>query len=241
MVKYWHLTERFGHRVLEMDFLGEFAVSHGMAVRHPGRELDEAEVYSRMKASHKIAVTRQVHGTEICRVDSDFDTFYPSRVTADGLMTDLPGVLLAIHTADCLPIFLASNDGRCVALLHAGWKGTARGMARIGAGLFCQEYGLSPRQVVCAIGPGIEAACYQISSEVAGQFPKECLAADGLGQWRLDLRKANRDQLISAGIDPCNIYVSDLCTRCRDDLFHSYRREKQLQGVMISFMEASHG
>lgn len=241
MVRYWHLSERFGQRMLEMDFLGEFGVSHGMLVRPSGGDLDEEAAYARMSAAHRTAVTRQVHGTDICRVDSRFDVFFPKRVTADGLMTDQPGVLLTIHTADCLPIFLSSGDGRCVALLHAGWKGTALGMARLGAESFCREYDLCPQEVVCAIGPSIEAGCYRVTAEVAGRFPEECLAPGGQGRWKLDLRRANRDQLTAAGINPCNIYVSDICTSCREDLFHSYRREKQLRGTMISFMEASHG
>ena len=241
MVRYWHLSQRFGQRTLEMDFLGEFGVQHGMVVRPSEGNLDEEAAYVRMSAVHRTVATHQVHGTEICRVDSRFNSFFPQRVTADGLMTDQPGVLLTIHTADCLPIFLSSGDGRYVALLHAGWKGTSQGMARRGAESFCREYDLSPREVVCAIGPSIEADCYQVTAEVAGLFPEKCLSPEAPGRWKLDLRRANREQLIDAGINPCNIYVSDMCTSCRDDLFHSYRREKQLKGAMISYMEASHG
>ncbi|MBU1356289.1 MAG: peptidoglycan editing factor PgeF [Candidatus Edwardsbacteria bacterium] len=238
MVKYWQVTQRFGCDVLELNFLNEFGIKHGLVIKTQGRDIDEAGVYRSLSARHKTVVTSQVHGCDIRRVDSMFDKFYPHRVEADGLMTDRNDVVLTIHTADCLPVYLASSDRRCLALVHAGWKGTADKFAAKAVDVFCSEYGLSPKELVAAIGPGIEADCYQVGSEVAERFQPEHARADANGKWLLDLRNANRDQLLTAGMKPCNIYVSDFCTKCHSGMFHSYRREGKLKGKMIAFMEA---
>ncbi|MDQ7799049.1 MAG: peptidoglycan editing factor PgeF [Candidatus Edwardsbacteria bacterium] len=238
MVRYWQVTQRYGCDVLELNFLNEFGINHGLVVKTQGRDIDQAEVYRSLSARRKTVVTSQVHGCDICRVDSRFDKFYPHRVQADGLMTDRSDVVLTIHTADCLPIYLASSDRRYLALVHAGWRGTAANFAAKAVDVFCGEYGLSPRELVAAIGPGIEAGCYQVDRDVAGRFPPEHARPENNGKWLLDLRSTNRDQLLSSGMKPCNIYVSDFCTKCRPDMFHSYRREGKLKGKMIAFMEA---
>ncbi len=237
MVKYWQLAEKYGCDVLELNFLNEFGLSHGLVIKKGGQDIAEDQAYRVMSRRRRIVLPTQVHGCGICRVDSMFDKFYPDRVEADGLMTDRNDVMLTIHTADCLPLFLASSDRSCVALVHAGWKGTAEKFAARAVEAFCGEYGVNPRELVAAIGPGIETGCYQVGPEVAEQFPAEYVRPDASGRWLLDLRNANRDQLLAAGMKPCNIYVSDLCTRCHSEMFHSYRREGKLKGKMIAFME----
>lgn len=241
MVKYWQIVEGFGGDILEFNFLNEFGIKHGMVIKSQGRDIDEASVYRSMSDNKKIVVTNQVHGTEINRVDSTFSDFYPSKIEADGLISERGDAILTIHTADCVPVYLASSDGACVALVHAGWKGTAKNFSALAVNVFCGEFGLHPRELVAVIGPCIEADCYNVGPEVAEKFKPEHLTSAGPGKWKLDLRKANRDQLFDAGMKPCNIYVSDMCTRCRSDIFHSYRREGELKGKMIAFMEAQDG
>ncbi len=238
MVKYWQVTQRFGCDVLEFNFLNEFGIRHGLVIKTQGRDIDDAYAYQSMSKMYKTVVTSQVHGCDICRVDSTFDKFYPAKVEADGLMTDRSDVVLTIHTADCLPVYLASSDRRCLALVHAGWRGTADKFAAKAVDAFCTEYGLSPKELVAAIGPGIETDCYQVGPEVAERFQPEYVNPDTNGKWLLDLRSANRQQLLSAGMKPCNIYVSDFCTKCHPGMFHSYRREGKVKGKMIAFMEA---
>jgi len=237
-VKYWQTVQRFQNDVLEFNFLNEFGIKHGMFIKTAGENINEDPIYRSLSDIKKTVVTSQVHGTYICRVDSTFDQFFPAKIEADGLMTDRSDVMLTIHTADCVPVFLASADRRYVALVHAGWKGTARDIAFVAVGSFCSEYGLHPRDLVAVIGPCIEADCYQVGIDVAEKFRSEFLVPKGSSNWRLDLRKANREQLLTAGMKPCNIYTSDLCTKCHSEMFHSYRREGKLNGKMIAFMEA---
>lgn len=238
MVKYWQVTQRFGCEVLELNFLNEFGIRHGFVIKNNGQDIDEKLAYQTMSSDRKVVVTNQIHGCDICLVDSMFDKFYPAKVEADGLMTDRSDVVLTIHTADCVPVFLASSDRRCVALVHAGWKGTAEKFASQAVKSFCSEYGLHSRDLVAAIGPCIEPDCYQVGYEVAERSLLEYAKPQANGKWLLDLRSANRDQLLSAGMKPCNIYISDFCTKCHPGMFHSYRREGKLKGKMIAFMEA---
>jgi hypothetical protein len=102
---------------------------------------------------------------------------------------------------------------------------------------FIGRYGLDPLDVRAVVGPCIEAACYQVGDEVVEQFPETVKTRYPDGTWRLDLRMANHDQLVEAGLRPEHIHISSHCTRCDDGLFHSYRREGKLRGTMIAFME----
>jgi YfiH family protein len=238
MVKYWQMNKRFGCDVLEFNFLNEYGIKHGIVVKTEGHDIDEDAIYSGMTSKSNVVVTSQVHGVNIGRVDPTFDRFYPEKIEADGLMTDRSDVMLTIHTADCVPIFLSSCDGKCVALVHAGWKGTTGNIAALSVESFCSEYDISPSEMLAVIGPCIEKKCYQVGTEVAKLFDPAHIQSDSNDKYLLDLRSANRNQLLASGIKPCSIYVSDLCTRCQPEMFHSFRREGKLKGKMISYMEA---
>jgi YfiH family protein len=179
----------------------------------------------------------------------------------DALLTSQPGLLLAVQTADCVPILLADTARRAVAAIHAGWRGTLERVVAKTVGRMRLEFGTRPADIVAAIGPAIGRCCYEVGPEVAQAFLAQFRAAaewfDGpfdrlaVGEeapflpWlsmvppgheappervRLDLRGANRWQLIDSGVRPRNIAVSTLCTACRADLFFSYRREGPQSG-----------
>ena len=182
----------------------------------------------------------------------------------DSLATSTPGLLLAIQTADCIPILLADPLHRAVAAVHAGWRGTLARIAAKTLGRMQMEFSTCPADVLAAIGPGIGQCCYEVGAEVvkefAAQFPQAKSWFEGpfdalaSGEdpnplpWltmmppghepppprcHLDLKAANAAFLIEAGVSPKNIFVSDLCTSCRADLFFSYRREHRT-GRMLS-------
>lgn len=146
----------------------------------------------------------------------------------DGLVTAAPGLALSIRTADCYPILLADPRTRSVAAVHAGWRGTAAGIVREALSLMRELYGVEPRGVVAAIGPGIGGCCYEVGEEVARRF-----GLDRAG--RVDLASANRQTLIDAGVPAPQIESLALCTFC-DSRFYSFRREKDKAGRMISFI-----
>ncbi len=203
---------------------------------------------------------RQVHSDAIQFVETPSQ----SQLVGDGLITSTPGVLLAIQTADCLPIILVDPKCRAVGVFHAGWRGTLKRIVAKGVGEMRRRFGTRPRDLKAAIGPGIHGCCYQVGKEVRDQFesqfaytaelfreveerdpvrekyPMLFLTARPPGHGELpkkiflDLVEANRQQLLAAGVPAKSIEVSPLCTNCRTDLLFSYRAEKGKTGRMMA-------
>jgi hypothetical protein len=179
----------------------------------------------------------------------------------DASATNRPGLLLAVQTADCVPILLADLKKRAVAAVHAGWRGTLQRIVAKTIGKMQMQFGTNPADLVAAIGPSIGGCCYEVGTEVASEFRSQFSNAsewfDELRtgdepnplQWLnmappghqpppknvlLDLRKANHAQLFDAGLRPQNIAVTELCTACSRDLFFSYRKERGTTGRLMS-------
>ncbi|MFZ0855652.1 MAG: peptidoglycan editing factor PgeF [Candidatus Acidiferrales bacterium] len=212
------------------------------------------------QANMPLITLQQIH-SDITHVISAPPAASPK---GDALATSAPGVLLAIQTADCIPILLVDPRHRAVAAIHGGWRGTLARIAAKMLGRMQMEFSTRPADVLAAIGPGISQCCYEVGPDVvkefAAQFPGAESWFDGpfdalaSGEdpnplpWLtmmppgheslpprcyLDLKAANGALLIETGVSPKNIFISDLCTSCRLDLFFSYRRE-QRPGRMIS-------
>jgi YfiH family protein len=146
----------------------------------------------------------------------------------DALIENQPGSVVAVKTADCMPILLVDERLRAVAAVHAGWRGT---VARIAAGAVAamnRRFGTRAEDLHAAIGPGIGKCCYEVGAEVAAQF-------GGQGRGHIDLAAANRRQLEEAGVTPARVYASNLCTMCRGEEFDSFRRDREAAGRMYSF------
>jgi len=179
----------------------------------------------------------------------------------DGSATDRPGLLLGIQTADCVPILLVDPKKRAVAAVHAGWRGTLARIAQKAVGRMQFEFGSKPADLLATIGPSIGPCCYEVAADFVTKFTAQFAdAADYFDephsgeepnplQWlnmkppghqpppknvHLDLRKANRSQLLTAGLSAKNIYISDLCTACHTSLLFSHRREGALSGRLMS-------
>ncbi|MFZ0278321.1 MAG: peptidoglycan editing factor PgeF [Candidatus Sulfotelmatobacter sp.] len=203
---------------------------------------------------------RQVHSDTIQFVEAPSK----SQLVGDGLITSTPGLLLAIQTADCLPIILVDPKHRVVGVFHAGWRGTLKRIVEKGVGEMRRRFGTRPGDLKAAIGPGIHGCCYQVGKEVRDQFesqfaysaklfreveerdpvrekyPMLFLTARPPGHSELpkkiflDLVEANRQQLLTAGVPARSIEASPLCTNCRTDLLFSYRAEKGKTGRMMA-------
>jgi polyphenol oxidase len=181
----------------------------------------------------------------------------------DASITNSPGLLLVIQTADCVPILLVDPKKRAIAAIHAGWRGTLARIAAKTIGKMQMHFGTNPREILAAIGPSIGPCCYEVGTEVATQFLSQFPDAPGYFdefrtgdepnpiQWLnmmppghqpppkgvlLDLRKANRSQLLAAGLRPQNIHTIDLCTACRPDLLFSYRKQGPQSGRLMSII-----
>ncbi|MDR3751636.1 MAG: peptidoglycan editing factor PgeF [Terracidiphilus sp.] len=183
---------------------------------------------------------------------------------ADGLITDEPGLLLGIQTADCIPVLVADRKRRVVAAFHAGWRGTVKRIVETGVGRMRLEFGCRPEDMVAAIGPGIGACCYSVGEEVLSSFESQFMYARELfhevesadvvrnkypmlfltqrapghspmgPSLHLDLVEANRRQLLDAGLKPGSIQSVGGCTNCQTELFFSYRASQGRAGRMMS-------
>ena len=152
----------------------------------------------------------------------------------DALTERTPGAVVAVRTADCIPILLADPRNRAVAAVHAGWRGTAAQVAARAVEAMAREFGTRPEDLHAAIGPGIGECCYEVGPEVAAHF-------GAAGRARIGLAAANRRQLEALGIPAARICVANLCTRCLAAEFHSFRRDGESAARNYSFVGVQAG
>jgi polyphenol oxidase len=210
-----------------------------------------------------IVTLRQFHSNLVviaCAGDADRDR--PRK--ADGVITAEPGLLIAIQTADCIPVLVADRKRRVVAGFHAGWRGTVKRIVELGIGRMRIEFGSRPEDLIAAIGPGVGQCCYAVGEEVISEFEsqfsyarelfREMFDSDPVRKkypmlfltqrapghspigpgMHLDLIEANRRQLLDAGLKVSAISVTGGCTSCHTDLFFSHRASQGHAGRMMS-------
>jgi hypothetical protein len=182
----------------------------------------------------------------------------------DALLTDRPGILLGIQTADCTPVLVADRKRKVLAAFHAGWRGTVKRIVENGIGRMRLEFGSRPEDLIAAIGPAIGPCCYQVGEELLSEFesqfaygrelfhevydsdpvrtryPMLFLTQRAPGHspigpsLHLDVAEANRRQLLDAGLKPESIQMIGGCTSCHRDLFFSHRASRGRAGRMLS-------
>lgn len=281
LAKPWRLRTVDGLRILQLDPFSKLPwLVHGFSTRHGGvssldgqqvlnlsfTDWDTRENVARNRSvflstiggeSLTLVAVKQIHSAVIQCFAGE-----PEAVrTGDASSTAAAGLLLAIQTADCVPILLVDPRKRAVAAIHAGWRGTLARITQKAAGTMQREFASRPADILAAIGPSIGPCCYEVGAELVTQFSSQFADASDYFdeartgeepnplQWlnmyppghqpppkavHLDLRTANRSQLLAAGLRGQNIFASDLCTGCRPDLFFSYRKEGQRSGRLLS-------
>jgi YfiH family protein len=203
---------------------------------------------------------KQIHSALVQRADAASRT----PLAGDGLITDTPGLLLAIKTADCTPVLVADTRRRAIGAFHAGWRGTVARVVEKGIGEMRRHFGSVPRDLRAVIGPCIRRCCYVVGPEVRAQFESQFSYADELfhevfnsnsrhirypllflnqrapghgdpaSDIHLDLVEANRRQLEDVGIGNDSIEVVDGCTACDTTRFFSHRAEHGKTGRMMA-------
>jgi YfiH family protein len=205
---------------------------------------------------------RQIHSDIIRHIESP-DLADKEPLTGDGMITATPELLLAIQTADCLPVIVVDTKRHAVGVFHSGWRGTVQRIVEKGVGEMVRRFGSRPRDLKAAIGPGIQGCCYEVGEDVRTRFESQfsyaaslfreikesdpvrekypllflTARAPGHGELPpkifLDLVQANRQQLLAAGVPKKRIEASPLCTNCHPELLFSYRAEKGKTGRMM--------
>lgn len=166
----------------------------------------------------------------------------------DGLITNVPGLVLAIFVADCVPLLFLDPVHKAIGASHSGWRGTVNRMGKATIEKMREIYGTDPKDLLCAIGPSICRNCYEVSEDVASEFKKafpehetEILTDDGLNEagehkFHLDLWNANRIVMEEAGVRAGNISMTDICTNCNPDLLFSHRFTRGKRGNNGAFI-----
>jgi polyphenol oxidase len=189
----------------------------------------------------RLILMRQVHGDRIRVLDGD-GPLPEGLPECDGLITGRPEVALGIRTADCVPLFFVDRVRRVIGAAHAGWRGTARGIAAAMVETLAGRFSSRREDLLAVIGPAIGPCCYQVDAPVfaafsampgASLFFRPCREKD---RWMVDLALANRLQIREAGVPSENIYTSGLCTSCRQDLFFSHRAGGGRVGRQINLL-----
>lgn len=190
-----------------------------------------------------LVTAKQVHGTEILFAeDPGQKTIKIGEAGFDILITDKVGIPVAVKTADCLPLLMVDPDRKIVAAVHAGWKGTLMKVVEKAVRSLVEK-GARPERLIVAMGPSMARRCYEVEEDVASEFQRQfpqypqILKKQPAMKWLLDIPETNRLELVRLGVKPGKIDHLDLCTHCRADLFHSYRRDGEKAGRMISFIE----
>jgi polyphenol oxidase len=171
-----------------------------------------------------LATARQIHSAECLFAEGRSGALGK----ADALLENTPGAVVAVKTADCLPILLVDERHKVVAAVHAGWRGSAAGIAQRAVKSMGERFGTRPGDLHAAIGPGIGKCCYEVGPDVAARFGAET-------RTHVDLPAANRRQLLETGIRRERVYTAELCTKCNPTEFHSFRRDGEAAGRQYSF------
>lgn len=187
--------------------------------------------------AHRLLTVRQVHGSSVLLARGPDEA---QAVEADAIITSLEGVAIGVLTADCLPLLLYDPASAAVAAVHAGWKGTALGVAMNAVREMGRAFGTKPANLRAALGPFIGPCCYSVGQSVYEEFKGlgrdlDCFIRleDGL---RLDIGAENVSQLLSLGVRESNISGAAPCTSCSAANFFSYRRDGVKTGRQLSFI-----
>jgi YfiH family protein len=196
--------------------LAERGIEHGFAAWRPADH-----------ALPRIALARQVHGERALEVLAPGEAG-----EADALFTRVPGLAVGVWTADCVPILLAHAGGRGVAAIHAGWRGSAREIARTAAVALAKLLAVEARDLLAVIGPHIGPCCYEVDEPVRQAIAdrEAFLPGRRSGHYQLDLHGLNRRQLLAAGLQPERVWGSSdrqrcACTACDAARYPSFRRD----------------
>lgn len=191
----------------------------------------------------KLVTVKQVHGADILVIDEpNEDVSHFLGIEGDAIITNQPGIMIGVCVADCAPILLLDQEKQVIAVVHAGWQGTASKLISKTVAGMKSMFECSPKKLQAVIGPCIGKCCYEVDAPVKQAFIQNglswenCSEQSGDGLWRLDIAAANRELLIGAGVPADQIKVSGMCVCCHRELFFSYRRDGIETGRQMGFI-----
>ncbi|MDR2495718.1 MAG: polyphenol oxidase family protein [Tannerellaceae bacterium] len=210
-------------------------------ITHFACTLQEAPALQEALKARRLHLSRQIHSNRIAIVDSRTGELHGF----DALVSAEAGICVGVSTADCVPVLLYAPDRRVVAAVHAGWRSTVGQIARATAALMADTFGCEPALMLAGIAPAIGCEAFEVGPEVPEAFLSAGIDISSFhfrnptsGKSHIDLKRANYNQLLSAGLAACNIAVADACTFGDAATFSSARRQgtdcrRMLSGIML--------
>jgi len=193
-------------------------------------EEDRRTFFRTLGLENNVATQNQIHSDKIIFVDKP-----GAKGESDAMITDKPGIGLAISTADCVSIFLYEPKRKIIAGVHSGWKGTSLKILEKTITKLVDEFNVNPKEILSFIGPSISQKNYEVSEDVAHHFDQKYLLPSG-GKFLLDVAEINYDILRKFEVRKENIQISSLCSYDWKSLFHSYRRDGNLSGRSLGVL-----
>ncbi len=203
--------------------MAALGLKHGFTTRRSGNMKSperRAAAAASLGMSEPLTL-KQVHGTAILDAAPE-----NAGKEGDGWLLSTPGPAAAVYAADCVPLFLWSDDGRAAGVFHAGWRGTAKGMAAAAVAAFRDRLGIPASRLSAAVGPHAGPCCYKVGAELEKEFPASSFVRRD-GALYLDLAASTRRQLVEAGLSEENAAVAAPCTISNPEDYFSFRRDKQ--------------
>ncbi|MFA6980328.1 MAG: peptidoglycan editing factor PgeF [Ignavibacteriaceae bacterium] len=193
-------------------------------------EEDRERFFRELGLENKVATQHQMHSDKIVFVDHAGD-----QGESDAMITDKPGLGLAISTADCVPIFLYEPKRKIIAGIHSGWRGTSLKILEKTIIKLENEFAANPKGFVCYIAPSISQKNYEVGEDVAKYFDEKYLYPKGT-KFLLDAAKINYDILRKFEVKKENIQLSSLCSFEWKSMLHSFRRDGNLSGRSLGVL-----
>ena len=215
------------------------------AVRENYRRLSDAMGFS----MGDIVTSDQTHTTNVhvvTETDRGNGITKPRPYTdVDGMITNVPGLVLATFYADCVPLFFVDPVHKAVGLSHSGWRGTVGKIGKATVEKMAEEFQTDPSELYAAIGPSICQDCYEVSEDVAQEFisafegwaDNRLLYRKENGKYQLNLWRANELVLLESGVPKNRIAVTDICTCCNPQVLFSHRASKGKRGNLGAFLQ----
>ncbi|MBR0447237.1 MAG: peptidoglycan editing factor PgeF [Clostridia bacterium] len=199
-----------------------------------GVKSEDVVISAQTHTANVMIVTAEDRGQGITREKEYTDV--------DGLITNDPNVVLCTQYADCVPLFFVDPIKRVVATSHAGWRGTAAGIAAVTVDKMVEAFGCRREDILAGIGPSIGYCCFEVDTPVYDAFCQVpvfddgCFTADPNNKFHINLQEVNRRWMLKAGLLAENITVTDLCTKCHPDVFWSHRITGDARGSLAAFI-----
>lgn len=192
---------------------------------------------------HQLLTVKQVHGNDLLLIDEpNPDLSHFTTVEVDAIVTNQPGIMIGVLTADCFPLLLWNRQQSVVAAVHIGWRGATNGLIPKVVKTIITNFDCNPADIYAAVGPGISAERYEVDRPVRDAFRQgsgfwnDISKETRLGHWKLNLAMSCRLQLEQAGLPPAQIEVTSHCSFSQPELFFSFRRDQGVTGRQLGFI-----